>query len=92
MCPVPDKPINDKKKQDAVVAKVALQALHDVEGVMSCFHENPCIEDAEGKCFEGRDTVRRNYETAFAAAPRSQGTALRTGGWRPVLQELVVAL
>ena len=42
---------------------------HDIEAVMSCFHENPRIEDPEGKCFERRDAVRRNYETAFAAMP-----------------------
>ncbi len=42
---------------------------HDIEGVMSCFHEKPRIEDPEGKSFEGRDEVRRNYETAFALMP-----------------------
>ncbi|HYL60626.1 MAG TPA: nuclear transport factor 2 family protein, partial [Candidatus Acidoferrales bacterium] len=37
--------------------------------VMSCFHENPRIEDPEGKAFEGRAAVRRNYETAFVSMP-----------------------
>ncbi|HYL58446.1 MAG TPA: nuclear transport factor 2 family protein, partial [Candidatus Acidoferrales bacterium] len=42
---------------------------HDLEAVMSCFHENPRIEDPEGKAFEGRAAVRRNYETAFVSMP-----------------------
>ena len=42
---------------------------HDIEGVMACFHENPRILDAEGRAFEGRAEVRRNYETTFALMP-----------------------
>ncbi len=43
--------------------------LHDIEGVMECFHANPRIVDAEGRVFEGRAEVRRHYETGFALLP-----------------------
>jgi ketosteroid isomerase-like protein len=42
---------------------------HDIEGVMACFHEQPVIVDPEGRRFEGRDAVRRSYETSFALFP-----------------------
>ena len=42
---------------------------HDIEGVMACFHDSPRIVDPEGKVFEGRAEVQRNYETAFALMP-----------------------
>ncbi len=42
---------------------------HDIEGVMDCFHANPRIIDTEGRRFEGRDEVRRHYETGFALVP-----------------------
>lgn len=42
---------------------------HDIEGVMACFHEHPVIVDAEGRRFEGREDVRRSYETSFALFP-----------------------
>jgi ketosteroid isomerase-like protein len=41
---------------------------HDVEGVMACFHENP-VTIGETRRFEGRDEVRRQYETEFALMP-----------------------
>jgi taurine dehydrogenase small subunit len=42
---------------------------HDIEGVMACFHEQPVIVDGEGRRFEGREAVRRSYETSFALFP-----------------------
>jgi ketosteroid isomerase-like protein len=39
---------------------------HDIEGVMGCFHEHPLLVGAEGRHCEGRDAVRRQYETEFA--------------------------
>ena len=42
---------------------------HDLEGVMACFHERPVIVGGEGRRCEGRDDVRRNYETGFALMP-----------------------
>ncbi len=42
---------------------------HDIAGVMTCFHDSPRIVDPEGKVFEGRAEVWRNYETAFAFMP-----------------------
>src|SRR5216683_7110221 len=42
---------------------------HDIEGVMACFHENPVMVDAAGTRFEGREEVRRHYETGFALMP-----------------------
>jgi ketosteroid isomerase-like protein len=42
---------------------------HDIEGVMACFHEQPAIVDVEGKRYDGRDEVRRHYETGFALMP-----------------------
>ncbi len=42
---------------------------HDIEGVMACFHDSPRIVDPEGKVFERRAEVQRNYETAFALMP-----------------------
>jgi hypothetical protein len=42
---------------------------HDIEGVMGCFHENPVMVDATGTRFEGREEVRRHYETGFALMP-----------------------
>jgi len=42
---------------------------HDIEAVMACFHERAAIVDPEGKRLEGRDEVRRSYESAFALMP-----------------------
>ncbi len=42
---------------------------HDIEGVMTCFHENPVIIDADGRRKEGQAEVRRSYETEFAVFP-----------------------
>ncbi len=42
---------------------------HDLEGVMACFHGQPVIVDGEGRRFEGRDEVRRHYESSFALFP-----------------------
>ncbi|MGH7840205.1 MAG: nuclear transport factor 2 family protein [Candidatus Binataceae bacterium] len=42
---------------------------HDLEGVMACFHDSPVIVDATAARFEGRDEVRRHYETGFALMP-----------------------
>jgi len=42
---------------------------HDIEAVMACFHATPVIVDATGTRFEGRDEVRRHYETGFALMP-----------------------
>ena len=42
---------------------------HDIEGVMACFHDHPVIVDGEGRRFEGREEVRRSYETSFALFP-----------------------
>jgi ketosteroid isomerase-like protein len=42
---------------------------HDLEAVMECFHRNPLIIDGTGVRFEGRDEVRRHYETSFALFP-----------------------
>jgi hypothetical protein len=36
---------------------------------MACFHEQPAIVDVEGKRYDGRDEVRRHYETGFALMP-----------------------
>ncbi len=40
---------------------------HDL--VMECFHEEPVLVDAEGRRLEGREAVRRSYETPFALLP-----------------------
>ncbi len=45
---------------------------HDIDGVMACFHEQPLIVDTEGRRFEGREAVRRHYETGFALLPDSR--------------------
>ncbi len=45
---------------------------HDIEGVMACFHEQPLIVDTEERRFEGREEVRRHYETGFALLPDSR--------------------
>lgn len=42
---------------------------HDVEEVMACFHDHPVIVDTEGRRLEGRNEVRRSYETSFALFP-----------------------
>jgi ketosteroid isomerase-like protein len=42
---------------------------HDIEGVMGCFHEQPLLIGDEGRRCEGRDAVRRQYETEFAMFP-----------------------
>ena len=42
---------------------------HDIEAVMTCFHDSPVMVDATGTRFEGRDEVRRHYETGFALMP-----------------------
>src|SRR5216684_2104414 len=48
---------------------------HDIEGVMECFHETPLIIDGTGVRYEGRDEVRRHYETGFALFPDGRGVA-----------------
>ena len=42
---------------------------HDIEAVMACFHEHPVIVDPTGKRWEGRDVVRRHYQTGFDQFP-----------------------
>lgn len=42
---------------------------HDIEGVMACFHQEPVIIGGNGKRCEGREAVRRSYETEFAVFP-----------------------
>lgn len=42
---------------------------HNIEGVMACFHEDPATVGADGLRYEGRDEVRRQYETEFALMP-----------------------
>ena len=45
---------------------------HDLDGVMACFHDEAVIVDVEGKRYEGREEVRRHYETGFALMPDSR--------------------
>jgi ketosteroid isomerase-like protein len=42
---------------------------HDIDGVMACYHEQPVLISPTGKRCEGRDAVRRSYETEFAMFP-----------------------
>jgi ketosteroid isomerase-like protein len=42
---------------------------HDIEAVMECFHERPIVVDGAGARYEGREEVRRYYETGFALFP-----------------------
>ena len=42
---------------------------HDIEGVMACFHDHPLLVGAENRRCEGRDAVRRQYESEFALFP-----------------------
>jgi len=42
---------------------------HNLEGVMTCFHEEPVLVGATGKRCVGRAEVRRSYETEFAMFP-----------------------
>jgi ketosteroid isomerase-like protein len=42
---------------------------HDLEGVMTCFHEEPVFVGATGKRCVGRAEVRRSYETEFTMFP-----------------------
>jgi steroid delta-isomerase-like uncharacterized protein len=42
---------------------------HDIEGVMACFHESPVIIDTAATRIEGRDEVRKHYETGFNQMP-----------------------
>jgi ketosteroid isomerase-like protein len=42
---------------------------HDIEEVVACFHENAVMVDATGTRFEGREEVRRHYESGFALMP-----------------------
>ncbi len=42
---------------------------HDLEAVMACFHENPVTVGADERRFQGREEVRRQYETEFALMP-----------------------
>lgn len=42
---------------------------HDIEGVMTCFHDHPLVIDAQGHHFAGQEAVRRYYETSFALFP-----------------------
>lgn len=42
---------------------------HDIDAVMACFHQEPVIIDVEGGRVEGRDEIRRRFETSFALMP-----------------------
>ncbi|MGO9449711.1 MAG: nuclear transport factor 2 family protein [Candidatus Binataceae bacterium] len=42
---------------------------HDIEGVMACFDEHPVIVDVAERRIEGRNEVRRHYETGFTEMP-----------------------
>ncbi len=42
---------------------------HDIEAVMACFHEHPALVSADGHRREGREEVRRQYETEFEVMP-----------------------
>ena len=42
---------------------------HDIEAVMACFHEDPTTVGADERRYQGRDEVRRQYETEFALMP-----------------------
>ena len=42
---------------------------HDLDGVMACYHEQPVLISPTGKRGEGREAVRRSYETEFAMFP-----------------------
>jgi ketosteroid isomerase-like protein len=42
---------------------------HDIEAVMACFNDSPVIVDATATRIEGRNEVRRHYETGFAQMP-----------------------
>jgi len=42
---------------------------HDIEGVMSCFHQNAILKHPDGGRREGHAEVRRSYESEFAAFP-----------------------
>jgi taurine dehydrogenase small subunit len=42
---------------------------HDIEAVMACFHEDPATVGPDERRYQGRDEVRRQYETEFALMP-----------------------
>ena len=42
---------------------------HDIEAVMACFHEDPTTVGPDERRYQGRDEVRRQYETEFALMP-----------------------
>jgi ketosteroid isomerase-like protein len=42
---------------------------HDIEAVMASFHDDALIVGGEGRRCEGRDAIRRQYESGFAAFP-----------------------
>jgi ketosteroid isomerase-like protein len=42
---------------------------HDIEAVMACFQEHPALVGADGRRREGREEVRRQYETEFEVMP-----------------------
>ena len=42
---------------------------HDIEGVIACFHDSARIIDSQARQIEGKDGVRRSYETSFALFP-----------------------
>jgi taurine dehydrogenase small subunit len=42
---------------------------HDIEAVMACFHEDPTTVGADERRYQGRNEVRRQYETEFALMP-----------------------
>ena len=56
---------------------------HDVDGVMSCFHDEPVLIDMEGVRHEGRAAIRRRYEYEFSSVPDGRcemRTVLGQGG------------
>jgi len=47
---------------------------------MECFHSAPVIVDATGTRFDGREEVKRHYETGFALMPNCAAISASSAG------------
>ncbi len=45
---------------------------HDLEGVVACFHDQAVVIDGEGRRIQGKEAIRRRYQSSISRYPDGQ--------------------
>jgi len=63
---------------------------HDIDRVMTCFHEQPVVVDLTGRRYQGEEAVRRFYADQFSLIPngRCELRSLAGNGARGMAESL----